>query len=132
MKDLAKISEFTGISVLDLKLALGIPLTPCAATTREAAWKIWEDDAAHDSEEQTAAAQRYLELCTTSRQVKRALEYFCGPLEQMARARLDALLLAQVNGAADVNEARIAYESCPEDGEARIAAICKICDLFPE
>jgi hypothetical protein len=131
MKDLVKISDATGISVLDIKLALGVQLTPCAATTREQTWKIWEDSA-HDSEEQAAAAQRYLELCTTTGQVKKALEYFGDVLERMARARLDALLLMQVNGATDVNGARIAYESCPEDSEVRIAAIRKIFDFFPE
>lgn len=133
MKDIAKISAEMEISVLDIKLALGIPLALCTAGTRDAAWDAFEE-AEHDSEEEVAAIQQYLELCTTVGQVKKALANFGSEttLERICFARLNELLAEKAAAATTVTEAQLVYASCPINGPAADVAIRKIYELFPE
>jgi len=133
MKGLSTFSEIIGVSEVDILIALGVELKPCAAKTRKQAWAAYRN-AIVGSEAEVAAARLCADFCNTVAEAKR--EYSdCtanSETERVWRARWDRISLEKVAAAPTIYEVMNAYEGAPEGGEAQKEALRKAYRIFRE
>ena len=137
MKDLQALSERTGISEVDFKIALNIPLKPCPAKTIPEARNEYRTTR-EGGEEKAAAFMRWNELSLidveAAKNIPEILKaYHNSPDYSEAEVRgaekLNALLLERIATVTKFDEALDLYIDALEGTPAQKASLLKIYEL---